>query len=178
MNRRLIKILFLVFISFLTPLISGCSRVEKSSVEELDERFKIVTKMFMEPFENGTLKLYDHYTSGTMPSIEMALASFFNADPYLAAQKKPTYYKFEGGKLDEHLIDEGFVAVSNDFYILVNNNGFKYKDITLYLDINGKKGPNKVGYDLFEYKLEADDKLVPVEYTGEALISKYYFSNL
>ena len=87
----------------------------------------------------------------------------------------PNYQAVDGSEYPKYLLDDGFLAVSKDFYITINNDGANLYDMQLYIDTNGAAGPNKMGYDLFKYNVEAGDKLVPLEETVDVEMSKDYF---
>mgnify|MGYP007042013971 CR=1 FL=1 len=65
-----------------------------------------------------------------------------------------------------------FLKDGSIIYISLNNNGIKIFDILISVDINGRKGPNVVGKDVFCYNLSTQNS----PYSG--LVSKTNFWGL
>ena len=77
-------------------------------------------------------------------------------------------------KSDEAFVDRGVLkpkmALTNGMCVDIRVNGFL---ITLTVDVNGIKGPNILGHDIFFFALDKNDKLLPIKtskkYTEEEL---------
>ena len=175
MKLNFTKLLVFSLILGLVPLFSACGKVDQNS---LQARFDTISKTFKKPFIEGKTQIFGKVTGYSNPNIKMVLFDIFKADPTLEAEKMPNYKNFDGSEYPKYLLDDGFLAVSKDFYIIVNNDGNALHDVQLYIDTNGAAGPNKFGYDLFKYNLEAGDKLVPLDETVFAEKSKEYFESL
>ena len=78
---------------------------------------------------------------------------------------KPNYKTFnKANTFNIRLMDDGSELINNEFYIYLNNDAYKLTNFQIVLDINGEKGPNVAGYDLFVFELTKDDTLtVPKE---------------
>lgn len=64
----------------------------------------------------------------------------------------------KGTAFNTRSLDDGMIITNNGTFIFINNDyGGDY--ISLYIDINGEKGPNIYGYDLFVFDLNENDKL-------------------
>lgn len=176
MKFKLTKLLVFSLMLGLVPLFTACNKTD--DMDSLKSRFKTISTTFKKPFEEGKTQIFGRVTGYSNPSIQMVLIDIFNADPELYAEKMPNYKAFDGSEYPKFMLDDGFVAVSKDFYIIVNNDGNEKYNIQLYFDTNGAAGPNRMGYDLFKYNLEAGDKLVPLDETVEAEMSKDYFSTI
>ncbi len=90
------------------------------------------------------------------------------------------YKNYDNSDFNTHLIDDGTIIVNDNFFIFVNNDAFSNTSYQLYIDTNGYKKPNKVGYDLFMFCLKPNDRLDYTcdTYTQKAFTQKDYFKNL
>lgn len=72
---------------------------------------------------------------------------------------KKNNYKWLNNQLinqyDTHLYYTIFLKDGSIIFFSVNNNGVKLFDILISVDINGDKGPNVSGKDVFHYYLNA-----------------------
>ena len=77
-------------------------------------------------------------------------------------------------------LDDGTIIVNKEFFIFINNNNHLLTNQRLWVDVNGFRGPNRHGYDLFQFCLGPGDKLdfECDSYTQKALIQKDYFTKL
>lgn len=173
MRFKVTKLLVFSLILGLVPLFTACN--QENDTDSLKSRYETVSQTFKKPFNEGKVKIFGKVTGYSNPSIKMVLAEVYNADPNLYAEKMPNYKNVDGSEYPKYLLDDGFLAVSKDFYIIVNNDGANLYDMQLYIDTNGAAGPNKMGYDFFKYNVEAGDKLVPLEETVDVEMSKDYF---
>lgn len=173
MKLNFTKVLVFSLILGLVPLFTACNK--ENDTDLLKSRFETVSKEFKKPFEEGRTQIFGKVTGYSNPSIKTVLFEVFKADPELYAEKMPDYKAFDGSEYPKFMLDDGFLPVTKDFYIIINNDGNELYDVQVYFDSNGAAGPNRMGYDLFKYNLEAGDKLVPIEETVEAERSKDYF---
>lgn len=176
MKKKITKFLVLSLILGLIPILSGCG--QKADPDSLKERYNTVSKTFKQIFEEGKVQIHGKVTGYSNPSIKMVLAEALNADPNLFEEKMPNYKNFDGSEYDKYQLDDGFLAVSKDFYIIINNDGADPYNMQLYIDTNGAAGPNRMGYDLFKYNVEPGDKLIPLDETADVEMSKDYFESI
>ena len=59
-------------------------------------------------------------------------------------------------------MDDGFIIVNKEFFIFMNSNYNSTTNIQIGFDINGLQKPNIVGYDVFFFKLDKNNSLVPL----------------
>lgn len=74
--------------------------------------------------------------------------------------------------------DSFFVYLANGSImgIMTHDNQTKYKSITI--DINGLKGPNKIGKDFFVFSIYAPDGLIPYGYKKGGIASQQIGNNI
>ena len=79
-----------------------------------------------------------------------------------------TYKTYTNKPLNTGIFDDGqFVLANGMLVILENPNTISSSHILISIDVNGKKkGPNKLGYDLFTFQLMSDGKLLPIGAEG------------
>lgn len=178
MKNNLKKLLVFSFILGLIPLFTACGNKAEEGNAVLKERFNTVNSEFLNTIKKANLKFYGVLSCDTTPSIPDVIARAFNADKSLMAEKRPSYKNFNFTKYDDGQLDDAFVPVREDFYIIINNDGHDPKNIQLYIDTNGAKGPNVYGYDLFGYNVEPGDKLVPLLAELDPTKNPNYFDEL
>lgn len=169
------KLLVFSLLLSIIPLFTACNQQTSQNTDDLKARFDSAYSKFASAFENGKIKLHGVASCGTTPSIPQVLAQTYNANPNLANQPKPQYRNYDGSKCDKYFTDDGFVAIDEDFFIAINNDGYNPQNIQLYIDTNGEKGPNRLGYDLFGFNILPGDKLEPMDNSVVALNNPRYF---
>lgn len=93
----------------------------------------------------------------TMRSIYLQGAS---TQKRLLGFELPVYKTFNKGMdFSKGLLDDGFVYLNQEFFIYINADNNNLTTKFLAIDVNGSKGPNIVGYDLFFFKLDEKDTL-------------------
>lgn len=177
MKNNLKKLLAVSFILGLIPLFTACGNNEEKTAV-LKDRFNTVNSEFLNTYKNANLKLYGVASCSTTPSLPDIIAKTFNADRSLMGEKRPSYKNFNFTKYDEGQLDDAFVPIRKDFYIIINNDGYKTNNIQLYIDINGAAGPNVYGYDLFGYNVEPDNSLTPLVPELDPTKNPNYFNEL
>ena len=69
----------------------------------------------------------------------------------------PVYKNYsQTAEFPDGRLDDGFVAVNKECFILFNADNFVTDNITIYIDINGLQKPNVFGYDVFAFKFDRD----------------------
>lgn len=106
--------------------------------------------------------LYDCGVSNPDPSICMSRASNINEDTDF--YNDLSYKTFNGNKVFSNVFDDGQFVLQNGMLVMIENpNQASNSNIFISIDVNGKKKrPNKLGYDVFSFKLMSDGKLLPM----------------
>ncbi|MBR6098435.1 type II secretion system protein [bacterium] len=92
-----------------------------------------------------------------------------------------SYKNYNGtGEFSPRQLDDGTIFINNEFFIFINNDNNIRTNQRLWVDVNGYKGPNRHGHDLFQFCLSEGDKLdfECDQYTQKALLNKDYFIKL
>lgn len=85
----------------------------------------------------------------------------------------PVYKTYnKEGSFAAAMLDDGSVIVNQEFFIFINTDMNDSTNIQLILDINGLKGPNIAGYDLFLFRIDKNDSLILPEPHSEVLCSR------
>lgn len=135
-------------------------------------------------FDQGET-IYGNYSSITTPSIIEAISQQFIKNDFISAKNDgklailPVYRKYNSSvHYAKQNYDDGWLIINDSFYIFVNCDAFEVTNIQLLIDINGKQKPNEEGYDLFVFKLDEGDKLIPMGFAKQAINDKDYFKKL
>ena len=67
----------------------------------------------------------------------------------------PVYKTFD--KSSEYYnaaLDDGFIFINNEYFVFINSDYYSLNNASIIIDINGLKGPNIAGYDLFFFSLD------------------------
>lgn len=169
------KTLVLLFVLCLVPLFSGCNQVSEDTNTNLGKAFFEKNRAIYNVFQKKDDLIFGKYSRSTTPDVLEVIAARLNADPSLTVLKKIKYKNFDGSKFDETQIDDGSFVVNDNFYVYINNDGWALDNLAVYFDINGDKGPNQFGYDLFGYSISQGDSLTPIGETADALENPAYF---
>jgi len=65
----------------------------------------------------------------------------------------------KGNDFNRRVLDDGMIITSSGYFIFINNDYNNPNSIQFFVDINGEKAPNILGYDLFQFPLQEGDKL-------------------
>lgn len=178
MKNNLKKVLVFSFILGLIPLFTACTNFGEDNDAVLKQRFEKINTEFLNTMAASKVKIHGSLSCSSEPSLPDVIAEMFNADRNLMGTKRPAYKEFDFTAYDDGQLDDGFVAISNDFYIVINNDGHYPNNIQLYIDTNGAKGPNVYGYDFFGYNLLPEDKLVPLRPELDPVANPNHFDEL
>lgn len=64
-------------------------------------------------------------------------------------------------------LDDGCIIISKEFFIFLNADNWSTKNMAIIIDVNGLQKPNIFGYDVFAFKLDKTDTLIPALKTQE-----------
>ncbi len=108
------------------------------------------------------ITIYGNYTGSDIKNI--LIKSFQNAKLGNYRNYCNNYKNHsKGNSFNTRSLDDGMIIVNNDYFIFINNDdkndGLRAYYIQIFIDINGEKGPNIFGYDLFEFALAEGDRL-------------------
>lgn len=131
---------------------------------------------------NDDISPYNNFVTNQIITDEIASTHIETVAKYLNAKVcNNKYTNCTGGKGYKTITGNAGAHIDADAYIkktILLNNGMTiwrgsltYYRNRYYIDINGTaKGPNKLGYDLFTFEIDKQDKLIPEK--NNANISK------
>ncbi len=163
-----------VVIAMTLPSVIG--KYQKSvTVNRLKRSYTTIAQMFlMAQKDNGSMEYWDFSNFGVVQSgafqtvLPQIAQTYFL--PYLdvlidcgtSCQKvKNNNYKWLNNELinqfEYHLFYTIFLKDGSIIFLSVDNGYGKFENLIIYVDVNGNKGPNIVGKDVFSYYLTSDN---------------------
>jgi len=144
---------------------------------QFKQAYSILSQVHMQMINDDILP-YEQFVTNHTITDEIANAHINTMSKYLNATVCDSHYKkCTGGQGYKILDGTSGAHIDADAYtkktILLNNGitiwrgGLTFGRDRYYVDINGTaKGPNKLGYDLFTFRIDSNNKLTPEKDSG------------